>query len=195
MILSIGVIVLKLKNILKSERKRHHFTQAQLSERLHVSRKTISDWENGRSIPNVDILLSLSNIYEIPINLFLRSQKPCKELIISYYLNIVLLLLSYLDLFGIATRIIPIIMIINLIFLKKLLKKQNRMYFNNKFIVLISFLFMIINIVIGLITHHINLFVINLGSMKQLGILISIIIIVLIRLISFFYLLELSRYL
>ncbi len=51
-------------------RKQKHMTQAELAERLKVSDKTISKWENGKSLPDItylkDICLILDiNIYEL----------------------------------------------------------------------------------------------------------------------------------
>ncbi|XIF20252.1 MAG: Hypothetical protein AJITA_00986 [Acetilactobacillus jinshanensis] len=73
---------MKLAKNLKTYRQKNHLTQSKLANKLHVSRKTISNWENGRSQPSFQTLNALSKIYEVP------TVNP-----ISYYLNIVLLIL------------------------------------------------------------------------------------------------------
>lgn len=52
---------------IKKYRKKHSFTQKTLAEKIGVSDKTISSWENGRTLPDVETLLILSEILEIPI--------------------------------------------------------------------------------------------------------------------------------
>ncbi len=48
----------KLK-ILRTEKK---LTQEQLAEKLFVSRVTVSKWESGRGLPNIDSLKLLADI-------------------------------------------------------------------------------------------------------------------------------------
>lgn len=43
-----------LNQILRKKRKEHHFTQEQLAEKLLVSPKTISNWETGRTFPDIE---------------------------------------------------------------------------------------------------------------------------------------------
>ena len=49
-------------------RKRHHYTQEDLAKRLHLSRQAVSKWETGATIPDLEILLQLSSLYDISIN-------------------------------------------------------------------------------------------------------------------------------
>lgn len=51
-------------------RKQKNLTQEQLSEILGVSSKSISRWENGKSLPDYTILESLCNALEFSINEF-----------------------------------------------------------------------------------------------------------------------------
>ena len=37
-------------------------------DKTDVSYKTVSDWENGKTIPNIDQLNTLSNIYKVSIS-------------------------------------------------------------------------------------------------------------------------------
>ena len=50
---------------LKQARQQHHLTQMQVGTQLHVSAKTISSWENGRSFPDISTLVSISDLYQI----------------------------------------------------------------------------------------------------------------------------------
>lgn len=58
----------KLGSFLQTLRKEQGLTQEQLGERLHVSGKTISRWETGAYMPPVEMLLALSEMYEVSMN-------------------------------------------------------------------------------------------------------------------------------
>lgn len=49
-------------------RKNHHYTQDDLAKKLNVSRQTVSKWETGTTLPNLDVLLKLSKLYGLTIN-------------------------------------------------------------------------------------------------------------------------------
>ena len=42
-------------------RKKKNLTQKDLAEKLYVSDKTVSKWERGKSYPDLQILVSMSN--------------------------------------------------------------------------------------------------------------------------------------
>ena len=44
------------------------YTQGDLAKRLHLSRQAVSKWETGATIPDLEILLQLSSLYDISIN-------------------------------------------------------------------------------------------------------------------------------
>jgi len=48
---------------LKEARKNAGMTQEQVAEKIMVSRVTISHWENGKSLPDISGLISLSDLY------------------------------------------------------------------------------------------------------------------------------------
>lgn len=50
---------------IKQQRKQKRLTQEELSEKLHVSRQTISKWETGLVTPDVDNIIQLCKIFEI----------------------------------------------------------------------------------------------------------------------------------
>ena len=53
-------------------RKEHHLTQAQLAEKLHLSRQAISKWENGESQPDLATLAALCDIFHVSADELLR---------------------------------------------------------------------------------------------------------------------------
>lgn len=54
-------------------RKYYAITQEELAARIGVTRQAVSKWETGTTIPNIEILLSLSELYGIPINDILKA--------------------------------------------------------------------------------------------------------------------------
>lgn len=65
-------------NNLYTHRKRLGITQRELGEMLNFSEKTVSKWEIGASIPSADVLLRMSEIFNISIDALLKSS--CKRL-------------------------------------------------------------------------------------------------------------------
>ena len=49
-------------------RKSHNYTQEDLSKRLDISRQAVSKWETGTAIPDLEVLLKISKLYNITIN-------------------------------------------------------------------------------------------------------------------------------
>ncbi len=49
-------------------RKSYGYTQDDLARELNISRQAVSKWETGTTIPNLEILLELSKLYDVTIN-------------------------------------------------------------------------------------------------------------------------------
>lgn len=49
-------------------RKSRCYTQDDLAKRLNVSRQAVSKWETGSTIPDIEILLKISKLYNLTIN-------------------------------------------------------------------------------------------------------------------------------
>ena len=60
-------------------RKQKNLTQEQLSEILGVSSKSVSRWENGKTLPDYAILDSLCNALGISINEFYYGEKMLEQ--------------------------------------------------------------------------------------------------------------------
>lgn len=65
----------KIGVFIETERKAKKLTQAKLAEKLFVSEKTISKWENGKGIPDTNSLPKLCEIFEITINELLNGER------------------------------------------------------------------------------------------------------------------------
>lgn len=53
-------------------RQAKKYTQEKLANKLGMSRQAISRWETAQGIPDIDILLKLSKIYQVTINQILE---------------------------------------------------------------------------------------------------------------------------
>ena len=53
-------------------RKGKELTQEQLAEQLNVSRQSVSKWENGQAIPEVEKLVELSRAFDVTVDYLLK---------------------------------------------------------------------------------------------------------------------------
>ncbi len=60
-----------LNENIKAIRKSKGLSQQELAVKLNVVRQTISKWEQGLSVPDSDMLISLSGVLEIPVSTLL----------------------------------------------------------------------------------------------------------------------------
>lgn len=63
------------KNI-KAFRLKNKITQEQLAESLYVTRQTISNYETGRSHPDIDMLRNIADIYKIDVETLIYGDVP-----------------------------------------------------------------------------------------------------------------------
>ena len=60
-----------LSENMKAIRKSKGLSQQELAVKLNVVRQTISKWEQGLSVPDSDMLLSISEALETPVSILL----------------------------------------------------------------------------------------------------------------------------
>ena len=60
-------------------RTRHEMSQGDLAEKLDVSRQTISKWENNMSIPELDKIISLSNVFGVTVDYLVKGEGDVPE--------------------------------------------------------------------------------------------------------------------
>lgn len=59
---------MKLNDLLKQKRLASNLTQEQLAEKIYVSLKTISNWERGKTFPDIESLINLSQLYHLSLD-------------------------------------------------------------------------------------------------------------------------------
>lgn len=60
-----------LNENIKAIRKSKGLSQEELAIKLNVVRQTISKWEQGLSVPDADMLISISEVFETPVSTLL----------------------------------------------------------------------------------------------------------------------------
>ena len=70
---------IKIGKFISECRKKENLTQSQLAEKLSVSDRAVSKWENGRSMPDTSIMLDLCNILNITVNDLLCGERVTME--------------------------------------------------------------------------------------------------------------------
>jgi len=70
-----GFDFLELSGQLKKQRQSLGLTQQALADQLHVTRQTVSRWENGSTYPNLDTLVELSERLSISLDKLLKSDE------------------------------------------------------------------------------------------------------------------------
>ena len=59
---------MELQNQIKKYRTMMKLSQEELAEKVYVTRQTVSNWENGKSYPDIHSLLLLSSLFEVSLD-------------------------------------------------------------------------------------------------------------------------------
>ena len=70
----------KIGKFLKELRKQKGLTQEQIAEKFNVSNRTISRWENGNNMPDLDILIEISDYYEVDLREILNGERKSENM-------------------------------------------------------------------------------------------------------------------
>lgn len=70
----------KVGNFIKELRKERELTQEQMAEIFNVSRRTVSRWETGSNLPDLDILIEMSDYYEVDLRELLDGERKKEKM-------------------------------------------------------------------------------------------------------------------
>ena len=111
---------IKIGKFIAQKRKEKNLTQSELAEKLNVTDRSVSNWENGKCMPDISLFNPLCSVLDITINEFLSGeeienkdyQKKLEENIINTinYNNKKNLLPVILLIFGITLTIFSLTM-------------------------------------------------------------------------------------
>ena len=65
---------IKIGKFIAESRKKNNLTQMQLAEKLNITDRAISKWENGKGMPDSSIMLDLCNELKISVNELLSGE-------------------------------------------------------------------------------------------------------------------------
>ena len=66
---------MRIADKIKNARIQKGHTQEQVAENLLVSRQTISNWENGKSLPDIISIIKMSELYELSLDEMMKGDK------------------------------------------------------------------------------------------------------------------------
>ena len=72
--------LIKIGAFLQSLRKEKALTQEQLAEKIGVSRRTISRWETGNNMPDLDVLVELADLYSVDLREILNGERKSERM-------------------------------------------------------------------------------------------------------------------
>lgn len=64
---------------IKEQRNQLQLTQADVAKKLFTTRQTISNWEKGKSYPDLSTLIKISDFYHVSIDSLLREDQELKK--------------------------------------------------------------------------------------------------------------------
>lgn len=71
---------IKIGAFVKELRKEKGLTQEQLAEQFNVSRRTVSRWETGSNLPELDILTEMADYYEVELRELLNGERKSESM-------------------------------------------------------------------------------------------------------------------
>ena len=71
---------IKIGGFLKEIRKEKGLTQEQLAEQFNVSRRSVSRWETGSNLPDVDILIEMADYYEVDLRELIEGERKSEKM-------------------------------------------------------------------------------------------------------------------
>lgn len=69
----------KIGKFIYDLRKKYNLTQAELANRLCVTAQAVSKWENGRGVPDIELLKKLSEEFNVSIKELIEGEKEIKK--------------------------------------------------------------------------------------------------------------------
>lgn len=133
-----------ISKLIKQKRIENQLTQKDLAELLLVSKKTVSNWENGRTIPDIENLVQFAKLFDLSLDNILLGEE---KVMLKNQTKILILLFHF-------------VIFLSLVFT---LIQSEFFYFSHSIAtwLLISFLglLLIVNTLIIIFNKHKNLFI------------------------------------
>jgi len=66
----------KVNVMIKRLRQDKHLSQEQLAEHLHVTRQAISNWETGKTQPDIETLSQIAQYFDVSVEYLIYGKEP-----------------------------------------------------------------------------------------------------------------------
>lgn len=102
---------------IKEIRKKQNLTQEQFAEKIFVSRNAVAKWESNRGYPDIQNLITISEVFEIRLDDLVKDDKKLKNKIIldsaskKWHILVIIYLIAiiiYIGYFHFAHKILMI---------------------------------------------------------------------------------------
>ena len=70
---------MNISNAIREQRNKKSMSQEELGEKVYVTRQTISSWENGKSYPDINSLILLSQVFDMTIDNLVKGDLEIME--------------------------------------------------------------------------------------------------------------------
>ena len=70
---------MKISSQIKKYRLESSLSQEELADKIFVTRQTISNWENGKSYPDIISVIALSDLYSVSLDELLKGDQKMAE--------------------------------------------------------------------------------------------------------------------
>ena len=117
---------MKFSEKIKEIRKMQNLTQEQFAEKIFISRNAVAKWESDRGYPDIQNLITISEVFEISLDDLIKNDKKLKTKIIldsasKKWLILVIIyliaIISYIGYFHFAHKILMIGFLIATLFM------------------------------------------------------------------------------
>ncbi len=135
---------MEISTQIKKYRNTMELSQEELAEKIYVTRQTISNWENGKSYPDIHSLLLLSSLFNVSLDQLIkgdieimkkeinkedvaRFNKAGKLFAVAFVASIIAFipLVVFLKIYGVVIWAILYLVVLGLAFNVEKLKKNN----------------------------------------------------------------------
>ena len=72
---------MEFKDQIKEIRKKEGLTQEELALKLSVTRQAVSNWETGKNLPDIEILINIYSVFNISLDQLIKGDNMEKKLI------------------------------------------------------------------------------------------------------------------
>lgn len=105
---------MEFAKIIKNKRTELGMTQSELADQLLISSKTISNWETGKTIPDLDRLVQVSKVLGLSLdNIFMEDDEMVKNIERVHELKLTKKFIDYVQVTNFMLLLLDITLIFN----------------------------------------------------------------------------------